>query len=172
MKKYLKLIISVLFISVLGYFGVQVYTKIQHKKEVAENIKTIPEFAFQNSKGGVFSNQNLKKNTPTIFIYYNSECEFCNEEAQMIKENIAKFANFQLIFISFEKEELIKIFASKYKLTSYDNVTFLCDSKASFATTFDVKSLPCLVLYDKNNRLIEKVKGQVKTETILKKLKI
>jgi peroxiredoxin len=167
MKKRLKIIIPVLFITVLGYFGYQIYIKIQHKKEVAENIKTIPEFAFQNSKGGIFSNQNLKKNTPTVFIYYNSECEFCNEEAQMIKENIAKFANFQLIFISFEKVAFIKVFAAKYQLTTYDNIAFLCDSKASFSTTFDVKSLPCLVLYDKNNRLIEKVKGQTKINKII-----
>ncbi|MFY8069659.1 MAG: TlpA family protein disulfide reductase [Flavobacterium sp.] len=172
MKKILKIIIPILFISVFGYFGFQIYTKIQHKKEVAENIKTIPKFSYQNIYGGVFSNQNLKKDTPTLFIYFNSECEFCNEEAQMIKENITKFKHVQLVFISFEKQELIKAFAAKYQLTTYDNITFLSDTKVSFATTFDVKSLPCLVLYDKNQKLIEKIKGQTKAETLIKKLGI
>jgi len=156
--------------SALGYFGVQIYTKIQHKKEVAENIKTIPKFEYQNINGGIFSNTNLKKDTPTIFVYFNSECEFCNEEAQMIQANITQFASFQLVFVSFEKPALIKAFAAKHQLTTYDNVTFLSDSKVSFATTFDVKSLPCLVLYDKNQKLIEKIKGQTKVETIVKKL--
>ncbi|MEY3501341.1 MAG: hypothetical protein RL308_3014 [Bacteroidota bacterium] len=156
--------------SALGYFGVQIYTKIKHKKEVAENIKTIPKFEYQNIKGGVFSNANLKKDTPTLFIYFNSECEFCNEEAQMIQANIAQFAAFQLVFVSFEKPTLIKAFAAKHHLNTYDNVTFLSDSKVSFANTFDVKSLPCLVLYDKNQKLIEKIKGQAKVEMIVKKL--
>ena len=55
------------------------------------------------------------------------------------------------------------------KLLHYDNIYFLSDSKISFATTFDVKSMPCLVLYDKDNNLIEKIKGQVKIETVLEK---
>jgi peroxiredoxin len=170
MKKYLKIIIPPLFISVLGYLGFQLYTKIKHKKEVAENIKTIPKFEFQDIKGGIFTNENLKKNIPTLFIYYNSECEFCNEEATMIKENINSFKNYQLVFISFEKRNSIKAFASKHQLDIYDNVYFLADTKVTFATTFDVKSLPCLVLYDKDQKLIEKIKGQVKPEAILKKL--
>ena len=166
----LKIIIPILFICVLGYFGVQIFTKIQHKKEVAENIKTIPKFDYQNIKGGVFSNANLKKDTPTLFVYFNSECEFCNEEAQMIQANIQQLAAFQLVFISFEKPALIKAFATKHQLNNYDNVTFLSDSKVSFATTFDVKSLPCLVLYDKNQKLIEKIKGQTKVDVLVKKI--
>jgi thioredoxin-related protein len=90
----------------------------------------------------------------------------------MIKENIAKFNDFQLVFISFEKSDLIKAFATKYKLNHYVNITFLSDTKVSFSTTFDVKSLPCLVLYDKKQRLIEKIKGQTKAETLIKKLQI
>jgi uncharacterized protein YacL len=63
MKKKLKIIIPILFSIVLGYFGYQIYFKIQHKKEVAENIKTIPKFSYQNINGGVFSNQNLKNDS-------------------------------------------------------------------------------------------------------------
>ena len=89
----------------------------------------------------------------------------------MIKENIEKFSNFQLIFVSFEQPELIKTFAEKHQLINYDKINFLSDTKVSFAPTFDVKSLPCLVLYDKNRQLIEKIKGQIKPEILLKKLK-
>ena len=170
MKKFLKISTIIFFLLFLGYFGFQIITKIQYKKEVAENIKTIPKFEYQNINGGNFINANLKGATPTLFIYFNSECDFCNEETQIIKENIDKFKEVQLVFISFEKKEPVKAFANKYKLTNYDNVHFLCDSKVTFAATFDVKSLPCLVLYDKNQKLIEKIKGQTKVETLLKKL--
>ena len=146
--------------------------KINHKKEVAENIKTIPVFEYKDLNNNKFTNANLKENTPLLFVYFNSECEFCNEEAKMIKDNITQFKNIQLVFISFEEPSKIKAFATKHQLINYDNLTFLCDSKATFATTFDVKSMPCLVLYDKNNNLIEKIKGQTKAETILKKLQI
>jgi len=170
MKKYFKIIISLFFVVIIVFFGFQIYSKIQHKKEVAENIKTIPKFEYQNIKGKNFTNEDLKRDIPTLFIYFNTECEFCNEEATMIKQNIEKFKLFQLVFISFEKPDLIKDFAAKYKLNTYDNINFLSDTKISFASTFDVKSLPCLVLYDKNQRLIDKIKGQTKAETLIKKL--
>lgn len=170
MKKYLKFIIPLVVIALLCFMGYKVVSKINHKNKVVQNTKTIPAFSYENIKGGVFTIENLKKNIPTLFVYYNSECEYCNEEAQMIKENMGKLIDFQLVFISFEKLENIKAFATKYHLTTYDNVHFLSDPKASFATTFDVKSLPCLVLYDRTQKLIEKIKGQTKVETLIKKL--
>lgn len=172
MKEKLKIILVASFICILAFFAFQIITKINHKKEVAENIKIIPKFSYKDINGGFFTKQDLKINTPTLFLYFNSECEFCNEEAEMIKENVEKFQNFQLIFVSFEKPGLIQAFAAKHQLTFYDNIHFLCDNKVTFSTTFDVKSLPCLVLYDKNQKLIEKIKGQTKPENLLKKLNI
>lgn len=170
MKKFLKIFLPILFFSILSYFGFQIFKKIQYKKEVAENIKALPNFEYQNINGGFFTNANLLEKTSKLFVYYNSDCDFCNEEAKMIKENILKFKNNQIIFISFEEINKIKQFAKKHQLDSYDNISFLCDSKITFATTFDVKSMPCLVLYDKKNNLIEKIKGQTKAETLIKKL--
>ena len=170
MKKYLKIIIPIVVLFVLVFLGYKVVTKISHKKEVAKHIKTIPGFDYQTLEGKSFKNKDLKENTATVFLYFSSDCEYCQSEAAKIQENIDKFENVQLVFISFEKPKKIRAFATKYKLDSYDNVHFLSDSKASFATSFDVKSLPCLVIYDKDQKLIEKINGQTKVETLLKKL--
>lgn len=170
MKKYLKIIIPILFLGLFGFLIFQITSKIKHKNEVAENIKTIPSFNFQNVNGGSFTNENLMKNTPTLFVYFDSECEFCNEEAEMIQRNIDKFSTIQLIFISIENPNKIKGFAINHKLINYDKINFLSDTKISFAPTFDVKSLPCLVLYDKDRHLIEKIKGQIKPEVLIEKL--
>jgi peroxiredoxin len=170
MKKILKIVIPIFFITALCFLGYQIVNKINYKKEVAANIKTIPEFQYQNLKGESFSKKNLKPDTPTLFIYFNSECEYCNQETKMIQESVDKFAPHQLVFVSFEKPKLIKTFAQKHNLLNYDNIHFVCDTKVSFATTFDVQSLPSLVLYDKNQQLIEKIKGQTKVDAILKKL--
>lgn len=172
MKKYVKMGIVLLLISVFAYFGYNVVSKINHKKEIAENIKTIPNFEYLDLKGEVFTEKNIKTNTPTMFVYFNSECEFCNEEANMIRENIEALKNVQIIFVSFQTQNEITTFATKHQLLNYGNISFLRDSKVSFATTFDVSSLPCLVLYDKDKNLIEKIKGQTKVNALLKKLQI
>lgn len=169
MKNKLKLFILLVGVIFFGFMVFQIITKINHKKEIAENIKTIPEFTFQTLNGELFTKQSLKKDTPTLFIYYNSECNYCNEEAKMIYENIENLKNIQIIFISFETKENIKLFATNHKLIHHDNIHFISDSQSTFASTFDVNALPCLVIYNKEQQLIEKIKGQIKIETLLKK---
>lgn len=169
-EKYVKIIIPVLFVGLFGFLIFLINSKIKHKNEVAENIKTIPIFNFQNVNGGRFTNENLIKKTPTLFVYFNSECEFCNEEAEMIQQNKDKFSTIQLIFVSIENPNKIKEFAIHHKLFNYDKINFLSDTQVSFVPTFDVKSLPCLVLYDKDQHLIEKIKGQIKPEVLIEKL--
>ncbi|MCR4032992.1 MULTISPECIES: peroxiredoxin family protein [Flavobacterium] len=171
MRKSLKSIVILLFAIIFLLLGYQIISKISYKKEVTEKINAIPLFCYKNINGKDFTNDNLKKSTPVIFIYFNTECGFCNEEAEMISQNINKFKDFQIVFISLEEIELIKKFAVFHKLNNYDNLYFLRDSKATFATTFDVNALPCIVLYNKNQKLIEKIKGQTKPEFLLKKLK-
>lgn len=170
MKRYFKIILPILFLSVLGFLGYKIIQKINYKKTVAAHIKTIPNFSYQKINGGSFTQSSLQKDTPTLFIYFNSDCNYCNEEAQMIRESIDEFSSFQLVFVSFEQPKAIQAFAQKHQLLQYGNIHFVCDTKVTFATTFDVKSLPCLVLYDKNQQLIEKIKGQTKVPTLLKKL--
>lgn len=170
MKKLLKTLLDIVFLGIFLFLGYQIISKINHKKKVVQNIKTIPQFSYKDINGKIFTQKKIRKGNPVIFIYFNTECEYCNEEAEMIKETIAKLKNVQLIFISFEKPEKIKNFAQNHQLDNYDNVHFLCDDKITFASSFDVSTLPCLVLYDKNKKLIEKIKGQTKVTTLLKKI--
>ena len=169
MKKTLKIILPILVISLLAFMGYKVVSKINHKKQVAENIKKMPAFSYFTLENKIFTNENLEEGKPTLFIYFNSECDFCNHEAEMVQQNIEQLKAIQVVFISYEPIEKIKQFATKFKLLNHANISFLSDSKISFATTFDVTSMPCLVLYDKENNLIEKIKGQVKIETVLNK---
>ena len=170
MKKILKIVIPIIIISLLAFMGYKVVSKINHKKQVAENIKQIPSFSYVSLENEVFTNKNLASEKPTLFIYFNSECDFCNHEAEMVQENIENLKDIQVVFVSYEPLEKIQLFATKFNLLNHANIHFLSDPKASFAATFDVNALPCLVLYDDDRNLIEKIKGQVKMETILNKI--
>ncbi|REH46350.1 hypothetical protein C7448_10820 [Tenacibaculum gallaicum] len=59
-------------------------------------------------------------------------------------------------------------FSKSYKLDNQKNVTFLEDTKAKFATIFDVNSIPYIVVYNKNQQLVQRFKGATKIEDILK----
>lgn len=148
----------------------QVISKIKDKAIKAENIKQIPNFSFTTLNNLPFTEKELSINKATLFIYFNSECDYCNHEAEMVQQHAEKLKDIQVVFVSHEPLEDIKAFATKYKLLNHDTIYFLYDPKATFTTSFDVNTLPCLILYNKQRKLIEKFKGQVKMETILKKL--
>lgn len=168
MKKYIKPIIGIILISVLVFLGYNISKKISYKKEVAERIKTIPEFSFFTLNNEVFSEEELNKNTYKLFVYFNSDCDYCQSEATQISESLTQFKDTQLIFVSFEPIEGIKKFAKTYNLVDKENVTFLQDKEMIFEELFDAKSIPFMLLYSKDNQLIEKYKGATKIDNILK----
>lgn len=168
MKKYLKIIIGVILISIIGFLSHNITKKINYKNEVAKRIKTIPEFSFLMLTNEVFTKNGLTKNTNKLFVYFDSECDYCQSEATQISENIAQFKDTQLLFISFEPIVGIKKFAMDYNLLEKENVIFLHDKESEFSEIFDAKSIPFILLYNKDNQLIKKYKGATKIENILK----
>lgn len=171
MKKTLSVLLLFMLLGSLSFLAYNVLSKINHKKIVEMQIKKIPDFAYYSIAGELFTNKNLKENTPLVFLYFNTECEHCKNEITEIQKNIQKFKNLQLVLISLEQPKKILDFANNYRLNQYENINFLSDSKATFAAKFDIVSVPTVVLYGKDKQLIEKIKGEVNIEKILKKIK-
>lgn len=168
-----KIILFIVIISVLGlltYLGFNVISKVKEKNKIAKQLKKIPEFEFLTLEQKPFTKVNLKPNTNTIFIYFNSDCDFCQHEAQSISNNLDSFKNIQFIFVSIEPIKTIKEFSKQYNLSNQLNITFLYDSNNIFSSQFDANSIPYLLIYDKNQKLIKKHKGQLNAKSILRAL--
>ncbi|WP_125717764.1 peroxiredoxin family protein [Flavobacterium ustbae] len=170
MKKFLKAILASTFIIIFSLLFYKIVSKITAKKELENTIKHIPKFSYYDIQGKTFDNQNLKKDTSVVFIYFNSECDFCQTETEMIKSNLEKFKKVQLIFISSENLNKIKTFAKNHHFTNSANIHFLQDKQSTFTATFDVTGLPTIVIYNQQKKLIAKIKGQIKIDHILEKL--
>ncbi len=170
MKKILKIIIPILALSLLGYLGYSVVTKMQYKSEVSKTLQSIPNFSFKTLDNTIFTNAELVTNTPTVFIYFNTECDFCQHEAQSIGDNLAQFIHVRLLFVSTEPIETIRAFAKTYNLLTQQNITFLYDSTHTFSNRFDANSIPYILIYNKKQELVKKHKGQLRPKAILKAL--
>ena len=168
MKKIAKIFVVIIVVGFLGYLLYHVFVKIQHKNEVEKNLQNIPDFSFKTLENKNFTNNNLALNEYTIFIYFNTECNYCQYEAKSISENIASFKGTQLLFVSTEGTNVIKGFAKNYNLLNQPNITFLHDYTHTFSSRFDANSIPFLLVYNKNQALVKKHKGQLKVEAILK----
>lgn len=169
MKKK-KIFFGLLLFSLIFYLGYNIIIKSKEKKEIAKQIQTIPKFELKTLDSIPFTNSNLKSELNTIFIYFNSECDFCQREAKSISQNFYQFKNVQFVFVSFEQKEVIKKFAELYKLDNQENVIFLEDEKGEFSKTFNANSIPYILIYNQNNELIKKHKGQLNANGILRVL--
>ncbi len=76
----------------------------------------------------------------------------------------------QFIFVSTEPIEIIKQFAEQYNLNNQPNITFLYDNLDTFSSRFDANSIPYILIYNKNQKLIKKHKGQLNAKGILRAL--
>lgn len=169
-KKSILLIVVFVALSLLSYLGYNVISKAKEKNQIAKQLEIIPEFEFLTLEQKPFTKANLRPNSNTIFIYFNSECDFCQHEAQSISDNLDNFKNVQFIFVSTEPIEIIKHFSEQYNLKNQQNITFLYDNLSTFSSRFDANSIPYLLIYNKNQKLIKKHKGQLNAKGILKAL--
>ncbi len=157
-------------ISLLSFIGYSVIAKAKEINKIAKQIQTMPKFELQTLESILFTNSNLKSNLSTIFIYFNSECDFCHYEAESISQNLNSFENVQFIFVSSEQTGAIKKFANLYKFDNQENIIFLGDKKGDFATIFNANYIPYILIYNQNNKLIKKHKGQLNANGMLRVL--
>lgn len=170
-KKKIALLVFVTVVAVLIYLGYGIVSKTQEKQLVENRLQTVPPFELTSLGKGVFSNEDLKPGLNTIFIYFNSECDYCQHEAESIRDNLSKFKGTQFAFVSNETLQAIERFAEQYGLKDQPRVNFLYDQDSRFSSQVDVPSIPYLLIYDEQGSLIKRHKGQLNAEGLLKLLK-
>ena len=171
MKSFIKIIFPIIILILIAYSGYRIIQISQNKKIREEKIAHIPSFELKTMQGEVFTNANLKQNMPTVFLYFNSDCDFCQAETEEIASNIKKLDGIQIIFVSNESIPQISAFQQKYKLDGYDNVLFLCDYNYKFIELLQLKTIPSSFIYSKDGFLLSKNSGSIKVDYLLKSIK-
>lgn len=166
MKRSIKFLLGILLVSILVFLGYKITAKIQHKKEATARIQHMPNFYFHTLNGEIYTQDSIA-NHSVVFVYFNSECVYCQSEATKIKENLKAFRNTQLLFVSYEETEAIEAFAKTYALDHQKNIIFLEDKKMQFSEIFEAKTIPYTVVYNAKKEFVKKFKGAVKIKNIL-----
>lgn len=169
-RTVVKKVIIVVVVLFLAVMGVQVLKKLQHKEQVQQALAILPEFSFCTLEGASFTNAQLPQNNKIVFIYFNTECEYCFYETKDISEQLERFKATTLLLVSNEKKEAIKAFAIKQNLQDKSQVIFLQDSTYTFAKQFEANSIPYILAYDAQGKLLLRHKGQLRAEKLLQLL--
>lgn len=126
----------------------------------------IPVFTIQSINGKEITNLNIPKYRFTCIIIFSPDCPHCEEKAEEINKNAAKFKEVLFIWASFREMEAIKKFGEKHHLKNKANVMVARDPNFMLPSFYHPRMTPFMAIYDKNKLLKVYEKGAEINELI------
>ncbi|HVX49238.1 MAG TPA: hypothetical protein VHB48_03740 [Chitinophagaceae bacterium] len=135
--------------------------------------KTIPPFNMVLSDGATYYNaDSVKKDKPLMIVYFDPECQHCQQFTQLLTKNIKKFSATQIVMICAAPGlPPLKKFVSDFKLNTYPNIKAGTEGMYHATMNFyKVDVTPFTALYDKNGALLAYYRTVPQIQTLVKQL--
>jgi hypothetical protein len=143
--------------------------KIHLQTQIKEKTTKLPLFSCMKLNNDIFNSLEIESG-PVLIVQFHPECDHCRYEiSEILKSDIPDFTT-KVILISNAHPDSIKRFLSQFNYDDFPSVIPLVDNSNSFGEIFGNYSIPSNYIYNKDLNLITVLKGEVKTETILKYL--
>ncbi len=115
----------------------------------------------------IFTEKDLKKNTPLFVILFSPDCEHCQKETEELIDKIDSFKNIQIVMATFMPVDKMKTFYNNYKLDRFSNIIVGYDLQHILPTYYRISYTPFLAFYDKKGNLIEGIQGALPLTKVL-----
>jgi thioredoxin-related protein len=156
-------------ISLLIFFFISIFTLSQTLPDPPyKRFPTTPPLKLLlTDSSTIFTDKDLKKNTPLFFILFSPDCEHCQKETEELIDKIDSFKNIQIVMATFTSVGDMKKFYDNYKLDRFSNITVGYDVQKILSTFYRISSTPFLAFYDKKGNLIEGIQGALPLNKVL-----
>lgn len=164
-----KLLLLCVFSLLIGTITIiyAVIEKMHHKKLANQNLETLTNYPlFDLDSTRIYFTPDRR----TILIYYDSECDHCQNEIKEISTNMDFFKDMDIVFMSSELISAIKSFKEKSRQLASDNIRFTKINKAEADKTFGSLVVPQIFIYGTEGNLVRKFGGETKIGTLLQYL--
>ncbi|MEQ9285513.1 MAG: redoxin domain-containing protein [Cyclobacteriaceae bacterium] len=166
-RKWVKKLLGFLLLAIVVLLMYATYNKLLLKHEIKQNLETLSFDHIYDLDGRPFRFPELANKIPCIIIFFNSTCDFCQNEAIDINANLERLMQIQIVMVSTESVEEIEAFRDKYKLLS-ENVHFARIKNDHVIPAFGSTSVPLILVYDASGKLLESFNGRTSVSAILK----
>ncbi|MFM6925538.1 MAG: TlpA family protein disulfide reductase [Ferruginibacter sp.] len=147
MKKIVFSLMAVCFVS--GAFA-QVDTTQQYFKSPfipAFNIRKVPD-------SSSFTNAMLEKKKPVILIFFDPDCDHCQEATKKLTAKMDLLKNAQVLMVTVMDFKRTQKFYIDYKIADYPNITVTRDAGFDLPRFYRVGSIPDIYVYNKNGKFL------------------
>jgi thiol-disulfide isomerase/thioredoxin len=123
---------------------------------VETSLNELPNLAI---RFGDQSTQNLNTLTgDVVLVFFNPDCDHCQQEAEQIAANKEVFANWQMYFIASVDAKSAEEFGVKYKLTDANYHFAAAGVGEVFNAIGPLTQVPTILVY-KNSKFVQKFEG-------------
>jgi len=173
MRKFIKVLLLIVLISVLGFFGYKIIRTSQKNKAAHEYIQNLPNTAFLSLENKPVNLHDYDNGIPLLIVFSHPDCGGCAYMAETMGQNKQDFNNCQVVIIAPEKSsQLIENYCTQNHLFELENFEVLLDPEDNFARTFGSVPLPSIYIYNMDKSLKKVFYGETKLELILDELDV
>lgn len=136
--------------------------------------QTLSEFKFIRPNGQPFTKANLKAGAATVVIFFDPDCEHCQQQAQWLKTDIAKLksTNVQFMWVSTADPKPIADFEKRFFTgITTPPIYFAQDKDYNFDNYFGYSEVPNIKVYDSKGKFVKEFKKEVAINELLPLLK-
>jgi thioredoxin-related protein len=136
-----------------------------------KNKTGIAPFKIALLNGKSYTYNQLKKNTPTILIYFSPTCDHCKDFTHELLKHESALKNKQIIMVTYVPIAEVKPFDSLYHITSKPNFKIGTEGYSFIVRKYyNVERFPYIVIYDKQMKLIKTLSPIEKPEVLAKEV--
>lgn len=158
-----------LLTALMSWMVVGVLKKRNEQKEAMINAESIPALKLKSPLSGENQLTKLNNGKKTVFVYLNSECDFCQYEMDQISKYQSAFNNVNL-FILFSESDFEMYSLLKKRTLSSTIIPLQILPEIAF-DEFGFKVFPSISIYDHEGKLMVRYSGETKISIVLKHLK-
>ncbi len=115
-----------------------------------------------------FKNTMLQNNKPTMLVFFDPDCEHCQEMTKHLTEKIDRFKDVQILMVTIMEFNRTKKFYEQYKIANFPNIIVTRDAVYDLPKFYRVSSIPDVYIYDKNGELMRHYKKDVPVDELAK----
>lgn len=99
----------------------------------------------------------LSQNTPSVILFFNTQCDLCLAEIKLVKEYVEDLSNmYSVFFVSFEPKQSIYSFLNSQGINIDNNIHIIADEKMILLDQYKIKGYPSFIVQSKDHKIIDR----------------
>lgn len=157
-----KLSITFIITFIVGCFGAE-------PERTGLEGKPLPDFNLLLPDSSTWINtRQAQKGKPVVLYYFSPHCPYCKAQTKEIIEDMDKLKGIQFYFITAFPFSEMKKFSKEYELAKYPNISTGLDTANAMGNYFEIRAVPYIAIYGKNQKLNNIFDGKIYSSQIKK----